>query len=696
MIGTKTPRSAKGLDLRPMLATLSEEAPLQDSTLIYEPKYDGIRAVIEIEAGSRPRGVRIWSRLGNDKTTQFPEIVRALDTFRRRLTHSVVLDGEIVALDDAGEPTGFHDLQGRIHLTGIQSDDPRLLKRRRVAFIAFDILRDSEADLRDLPLVGRRARLERVLDHVGSPAIRLSEFVAADGTQLYVQALARGWEGLIAKRADSRYLSGRRSADWRKIKVVRRQEFVIGGWTEPRELREHFGALLLGAYEADGLQYVGHTGTGFSHADLVRVRKILRHLETRTCPFLTRPKTNERPHWVEPKLVAEVQFSEWTPGGRLRHPVFLGLRNDVAPETVRREPAVPAAQKPARLTRELSQPPLPPAPRGAAGAAEPVPAHSSAERLIAQLQAIEDRTGAGVLTFDDGDHLRVSELHKRFWPDLGLTKGDLLRYYVSVAPFLLPTVKDRPLVMRRFPNGITGKAFYQQRAPEPAPPHVRVEAVPGDRDVPGRLIGGSLKTLLYMTQLAVISQDPWFSCIQSPDHPDYAVLDLDPMPGVGWARVLDVARWAHDELEALGVQSYPKTSGVSGLHIYVPLRPGTSYASSRLFCQMVATLVAQKHPDVASVVRTVQSRGQTVYIDYLQNVYGKTLATAYSARASDFAGVSCPLTWKELDVGVDRRDFTISTMLDRLRMVGDLWSPLRLSPGVDLRIVLEKARARLV
>jgi bifunctional non-homologous end joining protein LigD len=246
-------------------------------------------------------------------------------------------------------------------------------------------------------------------------------------------------------------------------------------------------------------------------------------------------------------------------------------------------------------------------------------------------------------------------------------------------------VNDRPLIMKRFPNGVDGSAFYQQRAPEKVPRGVRVATIPGDKDVPSRLIGGDLITLLYMTQLAVISQDPWFSRVQSPEIADHCAIDLDPMPGVKFAWVLDVARWVRDELEKLKVKGYPKTSGASGIHIFIPLAPGTPYDAGQIFCQIVATVVSEKHPKIATIVRSVHARGQKVYVDYLQNIEGKSLACAYSARASEFAGASTPLTWAEIDKGVNPRDFTIRNLPERLEKVGDLWKPLLTSKGVDLR-----------
>jgi len=277
----------------------------------------------------------------------------------------------------------------------------------------------------------------------------------------------------------------------------------------------------------------------------------------------------------------------------------------------------------------------------------------------------------------------VTNLHKVFWPKLQLTKGDLLRYYARVAPFILPAVADRPLVMKRFPNGIAAPPFYQHRAPE-VPPGVRTDTVSALEHRP-QIIGGSLKTLLYMAQLAAISQDPWFSRVTHPECADYAAFDLDPPEGVPFARVLDVARWIRDEIDTFGAIGVPKTSGADGLHIYMPLPAGTPYEAGRLVCQIVAALVEQKHPKVATTERSVRARGTRVYIDCLQNILGKTLATAYSARASDYAGVSTPVTWEEIDEGFDRTDFTIATAPARFQTVGDLWATLRASKGIDFR-----------
>ena len=459
---------------------------------------------------------------------------------------------------------------------------------------------------------------------------------------------------------------------------------------------------------------MGHTGTGFDERELQRVSKLLKARAIARSPFANPIKSNETAHWVTPDLVAQVRFTEWTDDGKLRHPVYLGLRDDKDARSVVKE--VPAAPKPegeaaacraeARRAKAgaLSSPkPGASALKKAAKKAPTTPkalqnSLSSMQPVVDQLQTLEDARRDGAIALPDGSRMSVTNLAKLFWPKLKLTKGDLLRYYATVAPFILPVVADRPLVMKRFPNGVDDPvAFYQQRKQKEQPPAgVRIEVLPPDIDPidePGteRFIGGSLITLLYMTQLAAISQDPWFSRVQSPMDADYVAIDLDPGDGATFAQVRDVACWVRDELGTLQVPGFPKTSGSRGLHIYIPLPADTSYESGQLFCQIVATVVASKHPKVATVERMVKRRPRgTVYVDFLQNILGKTLATAYSARASEFAGVSTPLAWEEIDSDLDPRDFTIVTAPSRFREVGDLWARLRTSKPARLERVFGK------
>ncbi len=691
-----------------MLATLTDSSDLTNPRAVYEPKYDGIRAIVELTPGRDRPNVTLWSRNGNDKTKQFPSIVEALQRAGARLGGPVILDGEIVALDERGRPAGFQRLQGRIHLLGAR-DVERVDRDQPVALIAFDLLQEGNDDLCKLPLTERRARLERLFAQVfrlppsrsalrrrgkaEESMIRLSEQVAGDARALYARAIEEQWEGLIVKDASSPYHAGRRSPAWRKLKVLQEQEFVVGGWTEPRQTRTFFGALLLGVYDGGNLVYAGHTGTGFDHAELERVWRLLKEREIPRSPFSTPFKTNEPAHWARPELVAQIRFTEWTADDKLRHPVYLGLRDDKDPREVVRERAVSAVSR--RVKRAAVRVSAPRAKND--GARKNSDERKELGAVIDQLRALEDARKDGTLELPNGDRVGVTNLQKIFWPGPKFTKGDLLRYYVEVSPLLLPAVGDRPLVMKRFPNGIAGQAFYQQRRRLEQPPSgVRVETLPEDLDPIGeadasRFIGGSLTTLVYMTQIAAISQDPWFSRVQSPLDADYVALDLDPTDHATFASVLDVARWVRDELASLGVPGVPKTSGSSGLHIYIPLPPHTSYESGMLFCQIVATLVATRHPKVATVERTVSRRPRgTVYVDFLQNILGKTLATVYSARASEFAGVSTPLTWKELDEPFDPRDFTIHSAPARFRSVGDLWEAFRTAKPADLTRVFRK------
>jgi bifunctional non-homologous end joining protein LigD len=670
-------------DLRPMLASLPDSPPpLLDPALVYEPKYDGIRAIVEVVPDAPTAAARLWSRLGNEKTAQFPDVVNALGVWGRKLKGPVVLDGEVVALDEELQPAGFQRLQHRIHVSvpGYSSRQ-RILEpdEQPAALIVFDVLRVGDDDLRSKTLAERRERLERLFKaHPSSSTlIRMTEQAVGDGRPLMARARKEGWEGLLVKHARSVYRTGKRSPEWRKLKLQKQDEFVIGGFTAPKGTRAHFGALMLGAPTAAGpLQYVGDVGTGFSSAELDRLMELLGRIETPTCPFEIPPKTPKgTPHWVRPVLVAQIRYTEMTDEGRLRHPTYLGLRDDVQTKVprVRTVPNVPRV--------------------GAKEAPKHKPVtKSDVDSLITQLNELEKARKNGKLTLPDGDTLEVTNLHKIFWPQGKKTKGDLIRHYARVAPYILPIVDERPLVMKRLPNGVEGPSFYQHRAPEPVPPGVRSEALPDD-DVPARLIGGSLKTLLYMAQLASISMDPFFSKIDSLNDADQVAIDLDPQPGATFSQILDVARWVHEELERVKVPGFPKTSGSEGLHVFIPLPRGTPYHAGMLFCQIIATMVAAKHPKVATVERAVRRRKEkTIYVDYLQNIQGKTLACAYSARASAFAGVSTPLTWKEVHGSPKPQDFTIDTIEARVKKVGDLWEGMRKHKGADLLGAIAKLR----
>jgi bifunctional non-homologous end joining protein LigD len=676
-------------NLRPMLASLPSQPPsLTDKNYVYEPKVDGIRAIVEVKPQTAQQAaVRLWSRNGNEKTTQFPDIVGAIGTWLKKIKAPIVLDGEVVALDEQRRAASFQRLQHRIHVTvpGFRSSKPILPPDQQpAAFVAFDLLRDGGQDLRNLCLFERRECLEALFKKYQPPSdlVRITPQSIGDGTALLKQAQKEGWEGLMVKLSRSPYRTAKRSPEWLKYKLNKQDEFVICGWTDPGGSRMHFGSLILGARGSGGLQYVGEVGTGFKGSELERLMGMLKRIESPASPFNPPPKllsAKGRPHWVKPLLVAQIRYTEITDDGRLRHPAYLGLRDDKTPAEVR----VPRGSTGSSGSRGIVRP----------GSGFDKVTHEDIDALIDQLNVLEKARKNGRLKLPNGDDLEVTNLHKPFWPAIKKTKGDLIRHYVRMAPYILPVVDNRPLVMKRLPNGVDGMAFYQHRAPEPVPPGVRIETLPND-DVPARLIGGSLKTLIYMAQLASISQDPWFSTMDDLDSADQVAIDLDPQPGATFSDILDVARWVEEELDTVKVQGFPKTSGSEGLHIYFPLPPKTPYEAGMLFCQIIATMVAAKHPKVATVERMVKRRKDgTVYVDYLQNIQGKTLACAYSARQSAFAGVSTPLTWKEVHQRPKPQDFTIDTIEARVKKVGDLWARMRTHKGTDLRSAIDKLQS---
>jgi bifunctional non-homologous end joining protein LigD len=658
--------------LTPMLATIGSEVP-RTGDWVFEPKFDGIR----ILAFADDRHVVLVSRNGLNKTRQFPEVAEAVHALLKRVKRPFVIDGEIVSLK-RGSPARFQDLQSRMHVT-----DQRVIDAHRedapVAMMTFDILLDGKKSLVGEPWRTRRKHLDALFPSPGrSGALRLTDF-SENGAKMLREARRRGWEGVIAKRADAEYRAGKRSRDWLKLKIERRQEFVIGGWTEPRKSREHFGALLLGYYDDDGsLVYAGHTGTGFTRQSLADLSRRLRRIERKHSPFSTTPRTNEKAHWVRPSLIAEIKFNEWTADGRLRQPVFIGLREDKSPREVVAEPESLAGHEQgrvrARSRKRVAASVVRKRRRTTVTRRRPTP--RAADPLVRTLEELENSDAEGGDLDLPSTTLEVTNLAKVFFPSTKTTKGDLLRYYARVSPYLLPAIADRPLVMKRFPNGVKGKAFYQQRAPEHVPDGVRVESV-SDKGMTtqDKIIGGDLATLLYVVQLGAISIDPWHSRVGSIKYADYAIIDLDPGPRASFSHVVEVALAVKESLDELGLHAVPKTSGASGLHIVLPLPEHVPNDAARMVAEVVARRVAERHPDIATVERSVSDRPRgAIYVDFLQNIRGKTVAGVYSARAENTPTVSTPLQWTELEEDLDPTEFTIENVPARLRKVGDLWA----------------------
>jgi bifunctional non-homologous end joining protein LigD len=638
--------------------------------------------------------VRLVSRNGLEKTRQFPEVAEALAEMSRRAKRPFIVDGEIVAMH-GDTPARFQELQSRMHV-----GDSAAIEQHRLdspaAFMVFDVLLDGKTSLVTEPWRVRRKHLAALLQPPGrSNALRLSD-VDDDGAAMLREARKRGWEGVIAKRADAPYEPGHRSRAWLKLKIEQRQEFVVGGWTEPRNSREHIGAILLGYYGAGGdLVYAGHTGTGFTRASLQDMYRRLKRIERRSSPFSETPRTNETPHWTRPSIVVEIKFNEWTAEGKLRQPVFVGVRDDKSPREVVHEPPSLAAKaldrgrvrargtRPRRAAASLKREQAAPSKRrssrragvGKFGRGTAAITQREADRVAAAIEEMARGDGAGVLELPTGA-LEVSNLDKVFFPSTKHTKGDVMRFYARVAPLLLPAIADRPLVMKRFPNGVRGKAFYQQRAPADPPPSVRVEPVSDEGlTTQNRLIGGDLATLLYLVQLGAISVDPWHSRVQSVKYADYSIVDLDPGPRAPFARVVEVARTVKLVLDELGLHAVPKTSGASGLHVVLPLPAGVPNDGARMIAELVATRVAERWPRIATIERWVNARPRgAVYVDFLQNIRGQTVAGVYSVRARPRPTVSTPLEWDEVDESLTPEAFTIDSLPERLRDRGDLWA----------------------
>jgi bifunctional non-homologous end joining protein LigD len=665
--------------LEPMYASIGSEIPGAGWT--FEPKYDGVRVL----AFATSSDVKLITRNGKDKAKQFPEIVASLKKLASQTKRSLVLDGEIVALID-GEPARFQELQSRMHVK-----DSHIIERHTstspAALILFDVLMDGDEILLREPWSERRARLVKRLGKRETEQLRLTESVEGNGKKMLEQARRQGWEGVIAKRVDSRYEPGNRSRDWLKLKIEFRQEFVVGGYTEPRNSREHIGAILLGYFDKDRFIYVGHTGGGFTRQGLQDMYRLLHPLERKTSPFVETPRTNEKAHWVEPRIVVEVKFSEWTADRRLRQPIFLGVRDDKEAHEVGLEKTSVQKKVGRRESVEKRKPRLsiaararvdPPAKKLRAPNPRPrkPKARPDSDSVIAQLTDIEKKGGDATLDLNGGKTLKVSNLDKVFFPKEKFTKGDVMRYYVRIADYILPTVLDRPLVLKRFPNGIDGESFYQQKASETTPPGVRVEEIVTDNgDKQPRYIGGDLLTLLHTIQLGAISVDPWHSHVPVLEYADYTIIDLDPGPRANFGRVIQVARWAKEVIDGFGLNAAIKTSGSSGLHIYLPLPPRTPNDAATLVAQVIATKVAGAHPKEATIERFVKARGAaTVYVDYLQNIQGKTVAGPYCVRAKPGATVSTPLKWSELTDDLDPRDFHLGNAAERFEKIGDIWN----------------------
>jgi len=666
--------------LSPMLAETGEAA-FADADWLWEPKLDGYRALAFV-AGEE---VKLLSRRGFDLTATFPRLCAEL----RGQAANMILDGEIVAFDASGRPS-FNALQNRFQLK-TERDIAAADRTTPAVFCCFDLLHFAGVDLRQTPYRDRRRYLAQCL--LPSPLLQLVH-AAEDGDALYRAALASGFEGVVGKRKDSRYEAGRRSAAWLKVKATQCAEFVVGGYTRGKGSRAPLGALLIGYWDEDeaglrGLRYASHVGSGFGAETLAQVKARLEGGRTDACPFVEKPELHSPTTWVEPEVVVEVKYQEWTEDGSLRAPVLLRVRDDIDPRAVRRpmRGSVPHAGGPSNADSEIGE-------------------------ILRQLE--NSKAGLSIAV---GPHrIRLTHLDRVYWPadpslrQPAVTKRDLLRYFAQVSPFLLPHLADRPLTLIRMPDGIFGQRFFQKHWEQERPEFVDTLTVfSGHKDESHQaLLCNNLATLLWLAQSGTIELHVWHSrarpgadaATQGADYagslaaleasvlnfPDYVVFDIDPYiysgneaPGaepelntVAFEKGKEVAFHLRELLQSMALDAIVKTSGKTGLHVFVPIRRTIDFDAARKVCELVGRHLLRHYPKDITMEWSVRERTGKIFLDHNMNVRGKTLNVAYSPRGVPGAPVSMPLTWDEL-ASAHPLDFRITNAAQRLAQTGDRW-----------------------
>jgi bifunctional non-homologous end joining protein LigD len=686
--------------LDPMKAQLVDDA-FDDDRWLFEVKWDGIRLVSFIDDGK----VSLQTRAGRVVDAEYPQLQAISRLVNAR---QAVLDGEVVVLDDKGRPS-FQLLQNR-------GTEPRPMQ-----YMVFDIVYFDGQRLFKVPLEDRKRLLRDIVRDSG--VLKYSDHVLGHGKAFFEAAQQKRLEGIVGKLRDSPYQPGVRSSAWLKIKALLQQEVVIGGFTAPRASRKYFGALLVGVYDDDGkFVYTGHVGGGFDERALAQIYRLMKPLIVKQSPFNgPPPHANEKPTWVRPELVVEVRFAEWTRDGVMRQPVFLGLRDDVSPRDVRREqprdaaresaraetaakptPREPAA-KPARSrsttkakikaakrtsTTTRTSATVRPAARKPAVVSTDVPGTplSRAAAKIASEQGtrIRGATAAELAALDaitkEGDWeiggrvVHLTNLDKLLFPEDRYSKRDLIRYYVQVAPVMIPYYSRRPLSMNPHPDGIHGKSYWVKDKPSYAPDWIPTFRYQDQKSLKDWILIEEVATLAWLANHAVIDMHPWYSRLDKPEYPDWSVVDLDPAEGATFKDVIAVAKVLKSALDHLELKALLKTTGQTGLHIYIPVERRYTLDESRGFVEKLAHTIAELMPDKVTEVWEVKRRTGKIRIDYTQNVINKTLAGPYSVRPAVRAPVSAPIAWKELDDPRLRPDrWTIKTLGDRLLEVGDLF-----------------------
>jgi bifunctional non-homologous end joining protein LigD len=659
--------------VEPMLAVLGTSLPAGTDWL-YEVKWDGYRALCFITKGK----VRMVSRRDNVFDKQFPEVAQALA--RSIKADSAIVDGEIVALDENGTPS-FQLLQNR---TGFHKSI-KSGKAHALNFFAFDLLYLDGYDLRRASLIDRRRLLQSIV--LPDETVRYSDHFAGKGSELLQAVREKGLEGIIAKQARSRY-EPRRSSEWVKIKVTSQQDFVICGFILGE--REHFGSLVLGYYKNKKLVYAGNVGSGFTQQSLKSVYEKIKPFIVKKPTLGDVPKEIGEVTWVKPELVCVVKFNAWTDDERLRAPVFMGLRLDASPQDTVRETAqvsAPADGKEAAAktngkAKTNSEDHPDKSLRTAKGA-----------KVKIELEPLLPADSTELTLTINHQRLKFTNLKKVFYPADGYTKRDVINFYAAAADLLVPHLRDRPLSLKRYPNGIAADFFFQKEVAASFPDWLHTEEIPtSETETTRMVIADDKAALLFLANLGCIDQNPWMSRVGSLENPDFVLIDLDPYH-CGYDRIVEAAQLVREKLDLIGLQGYPKTTGGNGMHVYIPLETRYTYAQSRALAEVLSRWAAAERPDLFTMPRTVAAREKgKVYFDWMQNAEGKTISAPYVIRAHPGAPVATPLSWDEVQPGLKPQQFHIANVLRRFERVGDLFAGVLKKPQ-RLEKALEKLSA---
>ena len=607
------------------------DTPFDDKNWIYEIKWDGYRAISDIKKGV----IELYSRNGNSFNTNYPVVYNEL----KKIKHEVVLDGEIVIINEEGK-SDFQKLQHYEDNT-----------QYPICYYVFDILMLNGINTKELPLIERKKLLEKLIPK--SAIIKYSAHIVGEGIDFFAAAKSKDLEGIMAKKASSEYITGARTNDWLKIKHHKSEEVIIVGFTKPTGSRSYFGALVLAIKNEKGFQYAGHTGSGFTDKMLKEVYDKLMPLVTEKSPFKEKVKTNMPVTWVNPKFVCEIKFTEWTTDGKMRHPIFLQMREDKSINDI-----VMATKN--TTTKEK--------------------------------ESIEEISEKDKELIVGKTKVKLTNLNKIYFPDDAITKGMVVDYYQQMSEYILPYLKDRPESLKRNPNGINDNGFFHKDAGEDAPSFIKsfkVFSESANKEI-DYIICNDKATLAYLNNLGCIEINPWNSTTKSLDKPDYLIIDIDPSDNNDFEQVITTAIAFKKLLDKAGAASFCKTSGATGLHIYVPMGKKYLYDTVKDFAHSLCMIVNEELPEFTSLERNLAKRGKDhIYLDYLQNRRGQTIACAYSLRPKVGGTISTPLLWEEVKTGLHPSQFNIKTLPDRLKKLGDIFKGV-LGNGVDIKKCIEK------